>query len=150
MRTDGIYKKVGQNIANKRLLWLLVIMSEHFIYQYSETNVMQFLFNLLSIKDLYIFQALLAHPHEALQKRHLVCCVRIIIVGCTNIGVEMRFTPIPVQPTVITCTKYTKCRFSAPLEDEQVMLETAFHSNPGVANCHNTHAIYQVKFFSAS
>jgi hypothetical protein len=35
-------------------------------YQYSETNVMHFLFNLLRIKGLYMFRALLAHPHEAL------------------------------------------------------------------------------------
>jgi hypothetical protein len=45
-------------------------------YQYSETNVMHFLFNLLRIKSLYMFRALLAHPQEALDKRHLVYCVR--------------------------------------------------------------------------
>jgi hypothetical protein len=32
------------------------------VYQYSETNVMNFLFNLLRIKSLYMFQVLLAHP----------------------------------------------------------------------------------------
>jgi hypothetical protein len=32
------------------------------VYQYSETNVMHFLFSLLSIKGLYMFRALLAHP----------------------------------------------------------------------------------------
>jgi hypothetical protein len=52
--------------------------------QYSEANVMHFLFNLLRIKGLYMFRALLAHPQEAL------------------------------------------------------------HFNPGAANWHNTHAIYQV------
>jgi hypothetical protein len=43
--------------------------------QYSETNVMHFLFNLLRIKDPYMFRGLLAHPQEALNKRHLVYCV---------------------------------------------------------------------------
>jgi hypothetical protein len=45
---------------------------EMIFYQYSETNVMHFLFNLLRIKGLYMFRALLAHPQEALHKRHLV------------------------------------------------------------------------------
>jgi hypothetical protein len=35
---------------------------------------MHFSFNLLRIKDLYMFRALLAHPQEALNKRHLVYC----------------------------------------------------------------------------
>jgi hypothetical protein len=41
-------------------------------YQNSETNVMYFLFSLLWIKGLYIFRALLAHPQEALHKRHFI------------------------------------------------------------------------------
>jgi hypothetical protein len=49
--------------------------------QYTETNVMHFLFNLLSIKDLYMFWALLAHPQEFLHKRHLVYCVHVTSVG---------------------------------------------------------------------
>jgi hypothetical protein len=36
--------------------------------QYSETNVMHFLLNVLRIKGLYMFQALPAHPQEALDK----------------------------------------------------------------------------------
>jgi hypothetical protein len=59
---------------------------------YSETNVMHFLFNLLRIKDPYMFQGLLAHPQEALYKQHLVYCVRVMSVGCTRIEVEI-FTP---------------------------------------------------------
>jgi hypothetical protein len=47
-----------------------------------------------------MFRALLAHPQEALNKRHLVYCVRVMSVGCTGFGVH-----------------------SKP-EDEQVMLET--------------------------
>jgi hypothetical protein len=51
-----------------------------FEYQYSETNVMYFLFSLLRMKDLYMFRALLAHPQEVLHKRHLVYCLRVISV----------------------------------------------------------------------
>jgi hypothetical protein len=50
--------------------------------QYSETNVMHFLFSLLRIKGLYMFRALLVHLQEALHKRHLVYCVRVMSVGC--------------------------------------------------------------------
>jgi hypothetical protein len=57
--------------------------------QYSETNVMHFLFNLLRIKGLYMFRTLLAHPQEALHKRLLVYRVRVMLVGCTRIGVEL-------------------------------------------------------------
>jgi hypothetical protein len=62
--------------------------------QYSETNVMHFLFSLLRIKDLYMFRALLAHPQEALQQ-------------------DWTSTPILVQPADITRTQYTKCHFSS-------------------------------------
>jgi hypothetical protein len=52
---------------------------------YSETNVMHFLFNLLRIKGLDMFRALLAHPQKELQIRNLVHCVRIMSVGFTRI-----------------------------------------------------------------
>jgi hypothetical protein len=52
------------------------------VIQYSETNVMHFLFNLLRIKNLYMLQTLLAPPQEVLHEQHLVYCVRIISVGC--------------------------------------------------------------------
>jgi hypothetical protein len=65
------------------------------VYQYSETKVMHFLFNLLRIKGLYMFRALLAHPQEVLHQRHLVYCVSVMSVGCT---------------WCITLTQYTKCR----------------------------------------
>jgi hypothetical protein len=58
-------------------------------YQYSETNMMHFLFSLLRIKGLYMFRALLAHLQEALHKRHLVYCMRVMSVGCTRIGVKV-------------------------------------------------------------
>jgi hypothetical protein len=69
---------------------------------------MHFFFNLLRIKGLYVFRALLAHPQEVLHKRHLVDCVRVMSVGCTRIGVEHTQSAVCV----------------APPEDEQVMLET--------------------------
>jgi hypothetical protein len=77
--------------------------------QYSETNVMHFLFNLLRIKGLYMFRAILAHPQEMLHKRNLVYCVRVMSVGCS---------------IDITRIQYTKCHCVEPPEDEQVMLET--------------------------
>jgi hypothetical protein len=74
------------------------------MYQYIETNVMHFLFNLLRIKSLYMFRALLAHPQEVLNKQHLVYCLRVMSVGCTS------STSILVQPTDITFKQYTKFR----------------------------------------
>jgi hypothetical protein len=68
--------------ANLMFCWPCII-----VYQYSETNLMHFLFILLRIKGLYMFRALLAHPQEALHKKHLVYCVRVMSVGCTRIGV---------------------------------------------------------------
>jgi hypothetical protein len=41
---------------------------------------------LLRIKGLCMFRALLAHPQEALHKRNLVYCVRVLSVGCARIG----------------------------------------------------------------
>jgi hypothetical protein len=60
----------------------------HVQHRYSETNMMHILFDLLRIKGLYMFRALLAHPQEAFHKRHLVYCVRVMSVGCTRIEVE--------------------------------------------------------------
>jgi hypothetical protein len=81
------------------------------VYKYSETNVMHFLFNLLTTKDLYMFRALLAHPQEALHKRHLAYCMRVMSVGCTRIGV-----PYARNIPSAVC--------EGPPEDAQVMLET--------------------------
>jgi hypothetical protein len=39
-----------------------------------------------------MFRALLAHPQEALHKRHLVYCVSVMSVGCTMIGVVSSIT----------------------------------------------------------
>jgi hypothetical protein len=64
------------------------------VHQYSETNVMHFSFNLLSIKGLYMFRALLAHPQEALQKRYLVQCVRVKSVGSSTPTLVAQFLVI--------------------------------------------------------
>jgi hypothetical protein len=54
------------------------------IFQYIEPNVVHFLFSLLRIKGLYMFRALLAHLQEAIHKRQLVYCVRVMSVGCNQ------------------------------------------------------------------
>jgi hypothetical protein len=89
----------GKHFTDLMFCWPCII-----VYQCSETNVMQFLFSLLRIMCLYMFRALLAHPQEALQKRHLVYCVRVMSVGCTS------STSILVQPIDTIRTQYTKCR----------------------------------------
>jgi hypothetical protein len=65
---------------NKYLFYFLMFI----IYQYSETNTMQFIFSLLRIKGLYMLRTLLAHPQEVLYKRYLVHYVRVMSVGCTR------------------------------------------------------------------
>jgi hypothetical protein len=59
-------------------------------YQYTETNVMHILFNVLRSTGLYMLREFLVHPQEALHKRHLVYCVRVMSVSCSQ-------------------TQYTKC-----------------------------------------
>jgi hypothetical protein len=58
------------------------------VYRCTETDVMHFLFSLLRIKDLHVFRVLLAHPQEALHKRHLVYRLRVMSVVCTRIAEE--------------------------------------------------------------
>jgi hypothetical protein len=65
------------------------------------TNMMHFSFNLLRIKGLYMFRALLAHPQEATHKRHFVYCVRMSVV-CGTVATVPQTTDIRTQ--------YTKCR----------------------------------------
>jgi hypothetical protein len=80
--------------------------------QYSETNVMHFVFSLLRIKGLYMFRALLAHPQEALHKRHLVYCV--YCAAQTALGVLSAYNVSwlchDCSLTDIISTQYTKCR----------------------------------------
>jgi hypothetical protein len=56
--------------------------------QYSETNVMHFVFNSLSTKSHYLFLTLLTYPQEVTHKRYLVYCVRVMF-GYTRFGVEL-------------------------------------------------------------
>jgi hypothetical protein len=53
-----------------------------------------------------MFQALLAHPQEALYKRHFVYCMRVMSVGCIRNEVE------------------PSAACEAPPDGERVMLET--------------------------
>jgi hypothetical protein len=82
---------------------------------------MHFSFKLLRIKGLYMFRTLLVHPQEAIHKRHLVYCVRIMSVGCATIAVSLQtwhsqFTLYSRNIQNAVCV--------SPPEDEQVMLET--------------------------
>jgi hypothetical protein len=96
------YLRVKPEIRNHFMFCSTYII----IYQYNETNVMYLSFDLLRIKVLYIFRALFAHPQEALHKRHLIYCVRIMSVGCYQ---GWSRTAIVAQPTDIIHTQYTKC-----------------------------------------
>jgi hypothetical protein len=58
-----------------------------------------------------MFRTLLAHPQEALHKRQLVYCMRVMSVGCDQDWGGTSVTNIPSAVCV------------APYEDEQVMLE---------------------------
>jgi hypothetical protein len=62
--------------------------------------MMHFPFNLLRIKGLYMFRALLAHPQVALNKWHLAYCMCVMSVGSTRIGVELCSTPILIPKLV--------------------------------------------------
>jgi hypothetical protein len=42
-------------------------------------------------KGLYMFRALIAYPQEALHKRRLGYCVRVMSVGCTRIEVQLLY-----------------------------------------------------------
>jgi hypothetical protein len=70
-----------------------------------------FLFNLLRINGIYeyMFRALLSHPQEALQKRHLVYCVRVMSVGCIGIGVAN------CRQLTHECVKVVNPKHRAPL-----------------------------------
>jgi hypothetical protein len=48
-----------------------------------------------------VFRALLAHPQEALHKRHLVYCMRIMSVGCSTLAIENQG---PLHVLNITCS----------------------------------------------
>jgi hypothetical protein len=92
--------------------------------QYNETNVMHISLNLLSLKSLYMFRALLAHPQDALHKRQLVYCVRVMSVGCAMITV----TAVVEQPTDITRTQYTKTTLKTNIPPQNNSISHHLHS----------------------
>jgi hypothetical protein len=90
------------------------------VYQYIETNVMQFSFNLLRIKGLYMFRALLARPQRAHTSDiwYIACgCQLAVSTGCVS---ETATLP---QPTDIIHSVIPNAVFGAPPEGEQIMLE---------------------------
>jgi hypothetical protein len=173
---------------------------------------MHFLFNLLRIKSLHMFRALLAHGQEVLHKRHLVYWYDMIwydIFNCNWVDTRWRWNSThlhtihrikrrnihelhywvhesssksPCTGMVYPVHGYTKilCNFLsyfcqkhwlvvskkvhiqfysvqflwkklALLEFQSYLVHTlhqdwSFRFNPGAANWHNTHAIYQVPF----
>jgi hypothetical protein len=62
-----------------------------------------------------MFRALLAHPQDAIYKRHLLHCVRVMSVGCTRFGMELVTLHARNIPSAVS---------AAPTEDEQVIFET--------------------------
>jgi hypothetical protein len=97
--------------------------------QHTETNVMHFSFNIFRIKGLYMFRALLAHPQEALQKRHLVYCVRIMSVGCGTIAVKrvVRLSRLSAADSQIRRTTRTNCHIYTLLPPDDGLLASPKH-----------------------
>jgi hypothetical protein len=80
---------------------------------------MHFSFNLLRIKGLHMFLALLSYPQEGLHKRHFVYCFRITSVGCGTVAVSLQ----PCHSHLTLCSRNTpNALCSAPPEDKQVMV----------------------------
>jgi hypothetical protein len=76
-------------------------------------------FNLLRIKGLYMFRALLTHPQEALNKRHLVYCVRIMSVGVGTVAVEWKvhhvcFVILTLKPVLSECDLHSVLTLHLP------------------------------------
>jgi hypothetical protein len=96
--TDGAWRSVTRHNTMKlnfMLCWPYIT-----VYQYNETTVMQFLFNLFRIRGLYMFRALRPHPQAALHKRHLVYCVRVMSVGYGTVAVPRKREKMKHSETV--------------------------------------------------
>jgi hypothetical protein len=90
-----------------------------FGHQYNGTNVMHFFIQFSENQGPLHFLGLLAHPQEALHKRNLVYCVRIMSVGCGTVAVQACLSQLTLYARNIpnaVCVASPK--------DEQVMLET--------------------------
>jgi hypothetical protein len=86
----------SQSLNVKCYINVNVLLTCITVYQYSETNVMHFLFSLLRIKGLYMFRALLAHPRRrCTSDTWYIACI-LCQLAATSIGVEFRSTPIRV------------------------------------------------------
>jgi hypothetical protein len=105
--------------------------------QYSETNVMHFLFSLSIIKGLYMFRALLAHPQEALHELHLVYCVRVMSVGCTRVGVERSMLVSLYWYTMMHGKQNIKFKHSWDVYESEIKMVPNFHRSEFERNvCH--------------
>jgi hypothetical protein len=89
--------------------------------QYNGTNMMHFSFNLLRIKGLYMFRALLAHPQESLHKTHLLHCVCIMLAGCGTVAVSLQLCH---SQLTLYARSVPNAVCVTPPKNEQVMLET--------------------------
>jgi hypothetical protein len=89
--TQSDPREVGNNYMEQACLRIqyVISFSSNSLHQYSKTSVMHFLFSSLRIRGLCMFRALLAHLQEAIHKRHLVYCWRVMLVGCTRTEVEL-------------------------------------------------------------
>jgi hypothetical protein len=73
-----------------------------------------------TIKDLYMFRALLAHLQYVLHKRHLVYCLRMS-VGCGTVAVSLQSYH---SQLTLYARNIPNAVCLAPPEDEQIMLKT--------------------------
>jgi hypothetical protein len=63
------------------------------MHQYSESNVMHILSNLLRINGLYMFRALLAYRQEAIHKRYLLWYIACVLYHLAAPGLKLNFNP---------------------------------------------------------
>jgi hypothetical protein len=96
-------------VTNLMFCWPCII-----VYQYIETNVVHFLFSLLRIKGLYMFRPLLTHPQEVLHSSTWYNACMLCQLAAP--GLKWNWHKHKCNIPSVT--------FSAPPEDEQVMLET--------------------------
>jgi hypothetical protein len=67
---------MSEQVASRYVVSERYTLSQQWVTQYIEADVMHFLFNILIIKGLHMLRALLIHSQEALYKRRLVYCVQ--------------------------------------------------------------------------
>jgi hypothetical protein len=87
-------------------------------YQCDKTNVMHFLFNLLRIKGLYMYRAVLAHPQVVLHNSTWYIAFVSCLLAAARVGVELCSTP-----TLVAANRHN----THPIYRSG----TEFHSNPG-------------------